>query len=147
MASIHHHLWVHRSHLPLGQKKLDEVLPYHLNALEVHKGIVKVAAYLTVGFPGGTSGKEPACQRRRCKRVSSSPGREDCLEEEMATNSSILAWRIPWTEELGWLWSIGLRRVRHGWNSLAYTPYLTAALINPVFSIWTLCIPLLHSGW
>ena len=53
----------------------------NLNALEVHKGIVKVAAYLTVGFPGGTSGKEPACQRRRCKRVSSSPGREDCLEE------------------------------------------------------------------
>ena len=35
------------------------------------------------------------------------------LEEEMETHSSILAWRIPWTEEPGGLWSIGLRRVGH----------------------------------
>ena len=34
-------------------------------------------------------------------------GREDPLEEKMATHSSILAWRIPWTEELGELQSIG----------------------------------------
>ena len=34
-------------------------------------------------------------------------GREDPLEEEMATHSSILAWRIPWTEELGDLQSVG----------------------------------------
>ena len=34
-----------------------------------------------------------------------SVGREDPLEEEMATHSSILAWRIPWTEESGGLWS------------------------------------------
>ena len=34
-------------------------------------------------------------------------GREDPLEEEMATHSSILAWRIPWTEELGGLQSVG----------------------------------------
>ena len=40
-------------------------------------------------------------------------GREDPLEEEMATLSSILAWRIPWTEEPGGLQSIGLQRVRH----------------------------------
>ena len=38
-------------------------------------------------------------------------GQEDPLEEEMATHSSILAWRIPWTEEPGGLWSIGLHRV------------------------------------
>ena len=42
-----------------------------------------------------------------------SPGQEDPLEEGMATHSSILAWRIPWTEELGGLRSIGLQRVRH----------------------------------
>ena len=36
-------------------------------------------------------------------------GREDPLEKEMATHSSILAWRIPWTEELGGLQSIGLQ--------------------------------------
>ena len=34
-------------------------------------------------------------------------------EEEMATHSSILAWRIPWTEEPGWLQSMGLKRIRH----------------------------------
>ena len=40
-------------------------------------------------------------------------GREDPLEKEMATQSSILAWRIPWTEEPGGLQSVGLQRVRH----------------------------------
>ena len=42
-------------------------------------------------------------------------GREDPLEEEMATYPSILAWRIPWTEEPGWLQSKGFQRVRHDW--------------------------------
>ena len=40
-------------------------------------------------------------------------GQEDPLEEEMATHSSILAWRIPWTEEPGGLQSIGSQRVGH----------------------------------
>ena len=40
-------------------------------------------------------------------------GWEDRLEEGMATHSSILAWRIPWTEEPGGLQSIGLQRVGH----------------------------------
>ena len=40
-------------------------------------------------------------------------GREDPLEKEMATHSSILAWRIPWTEETGGLQSTGLQRVGH----------------------------------
>ena len=40
-------------------------------------------------------------------------GREDPLQEEMATHSSILAWRIPWTEEPGRLQSMGLQRVGH----------------------------------
>ena len=38
-------------------------------------------------------------------------GQEDPLEKEMATHSSILAWRIPWTEEPGGLLSMGLQRV------------------------------------
>ena len=40
-------------------------------------------------------------------------GQEDPLEEEMAPHSSILAWRIPWTEEPGGLQSMGSQRVRH----------------------------------
>ena len=45
--------------------------------------------------------------------------REDSPEEYMATHSSILAWRIPWTEEPGGLSSIGSHRVRHDWSDLA----------------------------
>ena len=40
-------------------------------------------------------------------------GQEDPLEEEMVTHSSVLAWRIPWTEEPGGLQSMGLQRVRN----------------------------------
>jgi len=40
-------------------------------------------------------------------------GQEDPLKKEMATHSSILAWRIPWIEEPGGLQSIGLQRDRH----------------------------------
>ena len=40
-------------------------------------------------------------------------GQEDPLEEEMATHSTVLAWRSPWTEEPGKLQSMGLHRVRH----------------------------------
>ena len=39
--------------------------------------------------------------------------REDLLEEEMATYSSILAWKIPWMEDPGRLQYMGLQRVRH----------------------------------
>ena len=60
------------------------------------------------GFPGAANDKEPACQCRRRERRGFSP-----LEEGMATHSSILAWRIPWTEEPGGLWSIGSQRVGH----------------------------------
>ena len=47
--------------------------------------------------------------------------REDPLEEGMATHSSILAWRIPWTEEPGGLQPGGSKRVRHDWSDLART--------------------------
>jgi len=46
-------------------------------------------------------------------RDRSSLGWEDPLEEEVATHSSILAWKIPWTEEPGGLQSMGLQRVGH----------------------------------
>ena len=40
-------------------------------------------------------------------------GGEDALEKGMSTHSSILAWRIPWTEESGGLWFMGLQIVEH----------------------------------
>ena len=48
-------------------------------------------------------------------------GQEDPLEEGMAIHSSILAWRIPWTEEPGRLLSTVLQRVRCDWSDLACT--------------------------
>ena len=40
-------------------------------------------------------------------------GQEDPLENEMATHSSILAWKVPWTEQSGGLHSMGSQRARH----------------------------------
>ena len=65
------------------------------------------------GFTGSASGKEPACQFRRHETWVRSLSWEDHLEEEMATHSSILAWRIPWIEEPGRLQSTGSHRVGH----------------------------------
>ena len=55
-------------------------------------------------FPGGSDSKVSACRVR-------SLGGEDPLEKEMATHSSILAWRIPWTEEPGGLESTGRKEL------------------------------------
>ena len=64
--------------------------------------------YTTVVFPGGPDGKASACG---VGEQVQSLGQEETLEEEMATHSSILAWRIPWTEEPGGLQSIVLQRI------------------------------------
>ena len=66
------------------------------------------------GFPGGASGKEPEM------RVWSVCW-QDPLEEGMGTHSSILAWRVPWTEEPGRLQSMGSQRARHEWSNSART--------------------------
>ena len=64
-------------------------------------------------FPGGCRGKEPA---RKCRRhnqtQNQSLGPEDPLEEDMATHSSVLAWRIPRAEELDGQQSMGSQRIR-----------------------------------
>ena len=63
-----------------------------------------------MGFPGGSNGKKSVCNLETWVQ---SLGWEDPLEEEMAIHSSILAWRIPWTEEPGRLQTTGSQRVRH----------------------------------
>ena len=70
------------------------------------------------GFPGGAS-VERTCQCTRHETQVRSLSWENPLEKGMATHSSILAWRIPWTEEPGGLSSMGLHRVRHDWSDLA----------------------------
>ena len=64
-----------------------------------------------LGFPCGSDGKESACN---AGDLNSILGQEGPLEKGMATHSSILAWRFPWTEEPGRLQSMGLQRV--GYN-------------------------------
>ena len=60
-------------------------------------------AYIILGFPGSSAVKNlPAVQETQEMRVQSL-GQEDPLEESLATNSSVLAWEIPWTEEPGGL--------------------------------------------
>ena len=67
----------------------------------------------TCSLVGGTSGKELICQCRDRDIRSLIPGQEDPLEEALASYSSILGGRIPWTEELGGLQSVGLQKVGH----------------------------------
>ena len=57
--------------------------------------------------------KNPPAMQETQEMWVRSLGQEDPLEEEMATHSSILAWRIPWTEETDGLQSMGSQRVRH----------------------------------
>ena len=71
-----------------------------------------VYMYTRTGFPGGSEVKN----RLRCRRLSGvqemnpSVGWEGPLEKEMTTHSSILAWRIPWTEETDGLQSMGITK-------------------------------------
>ena len=55
------------------------------------------------GFPGGSDGKESACNAGDLAAIL---GWNDPLEVEMATHFSILAWRIPWTEQPGGLYTV-----------------------------------------
>ena len=61
------------------------------------------------GFPGDSVVKNPPARQEPQEMRVPSLGREDLLEEEMASHSSVLAWRIPWTEEPGRLQSMGLQ--------------------------------------
>ena len=62
-----------------------------------------------MGFPEGSAVKNlPIVQETQVQSL----GPEDPLEEDTATHTGILAWKISWTEEPGSLWSIGLPRVR-----------------------------------
>ena len=70
----------------------------------------------------------PAMQETQVRSL----GQEDPLVKEMAVHSSILAWKIPWTEEPGVLQSIGLHRVRH--HKLIYR------ILSNIFIFYTLIL-------
>ena len=70
----------------------------------------KISFHVLRGFPGGSDSKKSACN---VGDLGSIPGLGRALEEGMATHSSILAWKIPWTEDPGKLQSMGSQGVRH----------------------------------
>ena len=88
---------------------------------------------LIKGFPGGSDNKDSAAMQETGVR---SLGWEDPLEEGMATHSSLLAWRIPWTEEPGGLQSMGVTKSQTLLSAHAhthahfnvYTPFLLAQI-------------------
>ena len=77
--------------------------------------------HAVLGFPSGSMVKNRPATQEPQETWFQSLGREDPLKEGMATHSSILAWRISWTEEPGGLQSMELQRVRHNWSDLACT--------------------------
>ena len=77
---------------------------------KIHKICTENKKYLFMGFPHSLVGKEPACNAGDLGLI---PGLGRSPGEEMATHSSILAWRISWTEVPGRLQSMGLQKVGH----------------------------------
>ena len=73
--------------------------------------LVCLLTYVSTGFPDGAVVKNPPGNAGDKKMQVQSQGREDPLEKEMTTHSSILAWEIPRTEEPGSLQSWGCKRV------------------------------------
>ena len=79
-------------------------------------------------FPGGLEGKASTC---KCGRPGFDPWvREDPLEKEMATHSSTLAWKIPWTEKPGRPQSMGSQRVGHDWATSLSLSFHSSNKIN-----------------
>ena len=74
----------------------------------------------------------PAVQETQVRSL----GWEDPLEKEMATHSSILAWKISWTEEPGGLQSMGSQRVGHDWATNTYIPHSWAHSGHSNYAYW-----------
>ena len=71
-----------------------------------------IGLFSLLGFSGGSDGKESACNSEDSLGLEDLV-LEDLMETGITTHSSILAWRIPWTEEPGGLQSMGSQRVGH----------------------------------
>ena len=84
-----------------------------------------------LGFPGGSDSKESTCN---AGDLGSIPGLAGPVEEGMATHSSILAWRILWTEEPGWLQAMGSQRVTPWPRDTDRTEWLST--IGPLIVNW-----------
>ena len=112
---------------------LQILKPLYLNIqIPKYSNTLVFEALPNMSFPNGSGIKNPPVVQKIQKLQFLSLGPEDPLEEEMATHCSVLSWRIPWTEELGGLWTLWLPRVRH---NRAYGTSLPIYLCLPSLSI------------
>ena len=102
-----------KRHLLLGRKamtNLDSILKSRDVTLPTKVHLVKVMVFpWWTSLVAQTVKHPPTMQETQVQSL----GWEDLLEKEMATHSSILAWKIPWTEKPGSLQSMGSQRVGH----------------------------------
>ena len=96
-----------------------------------------------MGFPGDSGGKESTCNAGDPGLI---PGFDDPREKRTATHSSILAWRIPWTEESGGLQAMGLERVGHDWARILYTTMLCTVFLA-VLRLGTINVAINRQQW
>ena len=93
-----------------------------------------------MGFPGGSVGKEPACDAGDARYMSSIPGSGRAPGRGAATHSSILAWRIPWTADPGGLQSIGHKEsdmnevTEHGTDGRSHQQEMRVLLLPQIWS-------------
>ena len=116
-----------------GNEKQDE----NPGRLVPESVFLSLARIIPVGFPGGSAVKNPPAMQETWVQFL---GWEDSLKKEMATYSSILAWKIPWTESLVGYSSRGCRRV---WHNLA----AQQQLLKSTSLYWYLWQDCTHSGW
>ena len=96
----------------------------------------------------GLDGKESSCNAGDLGLIL---GQEDPLEKGMATHSSLLAWRILWTEEISELQSMGSQRVGHDWVTYTFRRWSTRKLISELLLLLHYkclgAIEFSHSWW
>ena len=83
----------------------------HSSLVRADTVMMKLRLKLPRSFPGGSVVKNLPVVQKMQEILVRSLGHEEPLEEGIATHSSTLAWRIPWTEELGRLLSVGSKKV------------------------------------
>ena len=99
--------------------------------------------YLCLGCPGGTNGKEPACQSRRHKRCGLDPWVwKSPWRRAWQPTPVFLPGESLWAEESDVQQSIGSQRVRHDWSDLAH-----ACTISTIWLFWIECQSILYCSW
>ena len=104
--------------------------------LRNERSLVFQASLDLKGFPGGPEGKEPACD---VGDLDSVLGLEGLLEKGTATHSSMLVWRMPWTEGPGRLQFMVPERVAHPWINFHFTS--SKLHVKKILTCPQVCVP------